>query len=45
MNTTLSRIKKRYHLTIFNIKNDCYFSKKLAMFRFISDIGGRTYGS
>lgn len=41
MNTTLSRIKKRYHLTIFNIKNDCYFSKKLAMFRFISDIGGR----
>lgn len=41
MSNTLSRIKKRYHLTISNIKNDCYFSKKLAMFRFINDIGGR----
>lgn len=41
MNRLLYRIKRRYEMTIHNWKNDCEFSKKLAWFRLIDDLGGR----
>lgn len=36
-----NRIKNRYHLTAQNWKRDCGFSKQLAWFRMIADIGER----
>lgn len=41
MSNLYYRIKKRYEMTETNWKRDCRFSKKLAWFRLIDDIGRR----
>ncbi len=41
MSNLYSRIKKRFEMTQQNWKRDCGFSKQLACFRLIDDIGGR----
>lgn len=43
MNSLLSRLIKRYKMTIKNWKDDCQFSKKLALYRLAGDLGGRAH--